>query len=146
MKQLMLRVWCCCSPRHERRVCGGASAVQKLLDQFADSKPHVLVVWDPILATDWGSPSDSTLRRISDPRVRQFWDPNHLVSLELSRIAKAKTGEPQLDCCEDNGFFWDDAILYAPHTRWKEMPVSVLWNGPVWKIIPDLENAAQKQR
>lgn len=92
-----------------------------------------------MLATDWGSPSGTTLARISDSRARQFWDPKHLVSQELSRIAKAKAGQPEPNCCEDNGFFWDEAILYAPHTQWKDMPVSVFWNGPVWKIIPSLE-------
>ena len=115
--------------------------MQKLLDRHSDPKLRVLVVWEPMLATDWGSPSQSTLARISDPRATQFWDPKHLVSLELSRIAEAKAARPQLDCCEDKGFFWDDAILYAPHTQWKEMPVSVFWNGPVWKIIPSLEKA-----
>ena len=103
----------------------------------------MLVVWEPILATDWRSPSRSTLARISDPRARQFWDPKHLVSQELTRIAKAKPGQSDPNCCEDKGFFWDDAILYAPHTQWKDMPVSVFWNGPVWKIIPDLEKAVR---
>jgi hypothetical protein len=105
----------------------------------------VLIVWEPILATDWGAPSGSTLGRISDPRARQFWDPQHLVSQELTRIAKAKAAQPQLDCCEEKGFFWDDVILYAPGTRWKDMPVSVFWNGPVWKIIPALEKAMGNQ-
>ena len=94
-----------------------------------------------MLATDWGSPSGSTLGRISDARARQFWDPKHLVSQDLSRIASAKGAEPKVDCCKDKGFFWDEAILYAPHTKWKDMPVSDFWNGPVWKIIPDLEKA-----
>jgi hypothetical protein len=94
-----------------------------------------------MLATDWGAPSGSTLARISDQRVRQFWDPKHLVSLQLTRIKIAKPGQQQPDCCEDKGFFWDEAILYAPHAQWKDMPVSVLWNGPVWKIIPALEKA-----
>ena len=94
-----------------------------------------------MLVTDWSSPSGSTLARISDPRARQFWDPNHLVSQELSRIAKRKGAEPELDCCRDKGFFWDDAILYAPHTKWSDMPASDFWNGPVWKIIPGLEKA-----
>jgi len=57
----------------------------------------------------------------------------------------AKPGQPQPDCCEDIGFFWDEAILYAPHTKWKEMPVSDFWNGPVWKIIPSLEKAVGKE-
>jgi hypothetical protein len=79
--------------------------------------------------------------RISDPRARQFWDPKHLVSQELSRAAKAKPGQPEPNCCEDNGFFWDEAILYPQHARWEDMPVSTFWNGPVWKIIPSLETA-----
>lgn len=56
-------------------------------------------------------------------------------------MAKPEQAEP--DCCEDKGYFWDDAILYAPHTTWKGMPVSVFWNGPVWEIIPGLEKAVQ---
>jgi hypothetical protein len=104
---------------------------------------RVLVVWEPVLATDWGAPSRSTLWRISDARARQFWDPHHLVSLELSRIKLAKPGQQAPACCENEGFFWDDAILYAPRTPWKDMPVAVFWNGPVWKIIPDLEKAVR---
>jgi len=92
-----------------------------------------------MLPTDWRSPTTGTLARISDSRVRQFWDPAHLVSLELSRIRSRNSGQPELACCQDKGFFWDDAILFAPHARWKDMPVSVYWNGPVWKIISSLE-------
>ncbi len=98
-----------------------------------------------MLATDWGAPSGSTLARISDQRVRQFWDPMHLVSLQLTRIKIAKPGQQQRDCCEDKGFFWDEAILYAPHTQWRDMPVSVFWNGPVWRIIPGLEKAVSNE-
>ena len=99
-----------------------------------------------MLATDWTSPSRSTLARISDARARQFWDPKHLVSLELSRIRVAKPGQQEANCCEDKGYFWDDAILYAPHTKWKDMPVSAFWNGPVWKIIPGLEEAVHSEQ
>jgi hypothetical protein len=94
-----------------------------------------------MLATDWGAPSRSTLARISDQRARQFWDPKHLVSLQLSRIKMAKPGQHEPDCCQDDGFYWDDAILFAPHSHWKDMAVSVFWNGPVWRIIPSLEKA-----
>jgi hypothetical protein len=99
-----------------------------------------------MLATDWGSPSGSTLGRLSDSRATQFWDPNHLVSQELSRIAKTKPGQPEPNCCKEKGFFWDDAILYPSQTQWKDLPVSVFWNGPVWKIIPSLENVAHSER
>jgi len=30
-------------------------------------------------------------------------------------------------------------------TKWRESPASKFWNGPVWKIIPNLENAAYGQ-
>jgi len=115
----------------------GASAIQRLLDRGTDPKLRVLVVWEPVLATDWRAPSGSTLARISDRRARQFWDPKHLVSLQLSRIRMAKPGQQEPACCQDEGFYWDEAILYAPKTEWKEMPVSVFWNDPeIGKLFP----------
>jgi len=87
--------------------------------------------------TDWRAPSGSTLARISDRRARRFWGPKHLVSLHLSRIRMAKHGQQEPACCQDEGFYWDEAILYAPKTEWKEMPVSVFWNDPeIGKLFP----------
>jgi hypothetical protein len=48
------------------------------------------------------------------------------------------------DCCLSKGFYWDDAILYAPHSRWKDAPALVFWNGPVVTVIPNLEKALPK--
>ena len=101
-------------------------------------------MWEPILATDWGSPSQSALGRIPDPRVRQFWDPEHRVSQELSRIRAANRGQPEPDCCVKDGFYWDLAILYAPRSRWGTSPAAVYWNGPVWQILPALEKAMRE--
>ncbi len=94
-----------------------------------------------MIVTDWRSPSRSTLGRISDRRARQFWDPKHLVAQELSRWAKEKPGQPEPACCVDKGFFWDDAILYAPRAKWQDNPASVFWNGPVARVIPGLEKS-----
>ena len=101
----------------------------------------MLVVWEPILATDWSSPSQNTLGRISDRRARQFWDPQHLVAQELSLMSKEKHGQPEQECCVEKGFFWDDAILYSPHVKWVDTPVSVFWNGPVVRVVSGLEKA-----
>jgi hypothetical protein len=106
---------------------------------------RVLVVWEPILPTDWASPSGSTLARIPDPQVRQFWDPKHVVAGALSEIAKRKPPRPDPDCCLEKGFYWDDAILYPPHARWRDVPVSAFWNGPVYRIISGLEKALNAQ-
>lgn len=39
------------------------------------------------------------------------------------------------------GFFWDDVILFPPHVKWPDMPVSVFWNGPVVRVVSGLEKA-----
>ncbi len=101
----------------------------------------MLVVWEPILATDWRAPSGATLARIPDRRARQFWDPKHLVTEELTRIAKQKSGQPEPDCCVTKGFHWDEVVLYAPLARWTDGPTPVYWNGPVFRIAPALEKA-----
>jgi hypothetical protein len=115
--------------------------VGQFLKEYSDQKLHVLVVWEPILPTDWGSPSGSTLGRIADRRARQFWDPQHLVAQELSRTVSAKSGEPKPECCVNRGFYWDDAILYGARGQWKDVPTAVFWNGPVVRIMPGLGKA-----
>ena len=99
---------------------------------------RVLVVWEPILATDWRTPSGSTLARIADGRARQFWDPKHVVSVKLRDRATQTAPQPKPDCCVQKGFYWDEAILYPAGTLWKDAPASVFWNGPVVKVIPAL--------
>jgi hypothetical protein len=102
---------------------------------------RVLVVWEPILPTDWRPPSGNTLARISDRRVRQFWDANHVVAIALDEIVRRKPLRPEPSCCVQKGFYWDDAILYAAHAQWKDAPASVFWNGPVVRIVSELEMA-----
>ena len=45
------------------------------------------------------------------------------------------------DCCIQKGFYWDEAILYPAGTHWKDATASMFWNGPVVRIIPNLENS-----
>jgi len=115
------------------------------LTRHRDRKMRVLVVWEPILATDWRPPGGAALGRISDGRARQFWDPGHLVAAALNEIAKQKPPEPEPGCCIQKGFYWDEAILYAPREHWKDAPTSFFWNGPVFRIIPGLEKALAEQ-
>lgn len=74
------------------------------------------------------------MARISDQRVRQFWDPEHAVSGALNEFAKQTSSEPRPDCCVQKGIYWDEAILYATHAHWKD-------HGRVMKAIPSLETA-----
>lgn len=102
------------------------------------------MVWEPILATDWKSPSAGTLGRICDSRARQFWDPGHIVAQQMARNAKANPSQSEPDCCVSKGFYWDDAIVYAVHSRWKDAPAPVFWRGPVVRVIPGLQEALPK--
>lgn len=106
---------------------------------------HVLVVWEPTLATDWTRPSGSTLARVSDRRAKQFWDPDHLVAGKLNEMAKQKPPQPEPGCCIRKGFYWDEAILYLQRTQWKDTPASAFWDGPVARVIPGLERTLNSQ-
>lgn len=101
----------------------------------------MLVVWEPILATDWRPPSGSTLARIRDQRAQQFWDTQHVVAAALRQVTKQKTSQLKPDCCIQSGFDWDEAILFAPHTYWNDGLTPVFWNGPVLRIASALEKA-----
>lgn len=89
--------------------------------------------------TDWRAPSGSTLARLSDPRVEQFWDPRHNVSKELAEMVRPSSSRPQPN--SGKGFYWDEAILYGPNSRWESAPKSLFWQGPVYRVIPGLETA-----
>jgi hypothetical protein len=120
--------------------------VEEILKRNPDPKLRVLVVWEPMLFMDVTAPSGSTLARISDGRVRQFWDPGHLVSAELTRRRAARPGQPKPDCCENGGIYWDDALVFPSHAKWKDMPPAIFWNGTIWKVAPELEKAIQNAR
>lgn len=97
---------------------------------------RVLVVWEPILLTDWRAPSGSTLARMPDARVQQFWDPKHAVSKALNRTANSNSSDPQPN--SGKGFYWDEAVLYAPRSKWNDSPAPLFWRGPVYEVIPAL--------
>lgn len=105
----------------------GASAIEDLLKRNPEARLRVLVVWEPILPMDWSSPGRLVKARISDPRVTQFWDKQHLVSQELSNQLSAGR-EP--GCCRHNGALWDFVALYPRNQTWdKGSPAFV--GGPV---------------
>jgi len=57
--------------------------------------------------------------RISDSRVVQFWDKDHLVAKEL----RQQLSSSQI-CCQRNGIIWDAAALYPRDIHWgTSMPV-----------------------
>jgi hypothetical protein len=68
-----------------------------------------------------------------------------MVASGLGEFAKQKPEQPHPQCCVQKGFNWDEAILYAPHSQWKNTPTAMFWNGPVVLAVPSLQRAVKEQ-
>jgi hypothetical protein len=91
-----------------------------------------------MIFTDWRKPGNRILARLSDPRVEQIWDRQHLVAKQLAKDARAPQPEPE--CCTRNGVLWDLAALYPPAVLWTDtLPQAVLFNGPVVDRRPQIQ-------
>jgi hypothetical protein len=51
--------------------------------------------------------------RISDSRVIQYWDTDHLVAGELLHQLSSEPG-----CCKRDGILWDLVALYGKEAQW----------------------------
>jgi hypothetical protein len=60
-------------------------------------------------------------------------------------MAADNPGQLKPDCCTYRGFYWDDAILYAPHSKWRQTPPAIFWNGAVVRVAPALEKTLQNR-
>ena len=98
-----------------------------------------------MLPTDWAAPASSALGRLADGRVRQYWDPNHLLATQMKKDARAP--QPEQDCCLRSGILWDLAAVYPPGSTWSErMPAATVFNGPVVDVTEAIEDAVAPGR
>ena len=113
--------------------------MERILRQMPSESLRVLVVWEPMLPTDWYRPTRPTLKRVSDSRAVQFWDKSHLVATHVKRqLQEFHRNDPS--CCEDGGHLWDMAAVYAPGAKWGEA-APTFDDGPVYRIGRTLEHA-----
>ena len=93
-----------------------------------------------MLPTDWAAPASWALGRLSNRRVQQYWDPNHLLAAQLEKDARAP--QPEQDCCVRSGILWDLAAVYPPGPTWSDrMPTATVFNGPVVDVTDAIEEA-----
>jgi len=110
----------------------GASALQRLLEERRDPKLKVFVIWEPVLPTDLAVPSTMTLKRLSDLRVSQYWDKEHLVSKSMGEV-------------DQRSAVWDYVAVYQPGKTWDQAPpVPVYSSAPVVKAISGTREAIGK--
>ncbi len=94
-----------------------------MLNQFAGKALRAFVVWEPVLPTDWTSPSTATLKRIADSRVAQFWDKRRLISLSMGEHDRRSE-------------VWDFIAVYRAGAVWSDQPPQAMYQGgPVVRVI-----------
>ncbi len=72
------------------------------------------------------------MARLSDPRVTQYWDKNHLLAAQLARRLKSDAEHPRPRCCNQRGIDWDEVAVYRQDTQWgDQLPRAVFLDGPV---------------
>ena len=113
----------------------GVSEIERILGKHPQLPIVVFVVWEPILPTDWGKPGTGALHRLSDARVRQFWDAGHRVAEALEISSHGRDLQP--DCCFHNGIWWDLMAALPSGGQWGgTLPEPVLLGGTVEDVAP----------
>lgn len=89
------------------------------MEKYAAARAKVFVIWEPILPTDWMTPSPSLTSMLPDRRATHFWDRGR-------RLSAAMGGPGAIDALADVrnvGFemkdvIWDTALVYPPGAHW----------------------------
>jgi hypothetical protein len=120
-----------------------------VISEAPGKRVKVLVVWMPVIATDLGPPSSSTMARLSDRRVTQFWDPKQALSKRLVDAAKNHpdwlSEDEKATVVKDGQVVWDFVMLFPPGARWQaEPPRPVYHGGPVVRVQEELRSALAK--
>src|SRR5215471_3746705 len=90
------------------------------------------VVWEPVLFTDWSSPSTATLGRIPDAHASQFWDKERLISHSMGEHDR-------------RSIVWDYVAVYPRGAVWEASPPEPLYSGgPVIRVIAEAHSALLK--
>jgi hypothetical protein len=106
--------------------------VEDVLKQNPNPRIRVFAVWEPILPTDYSCPGTGVLSRLSDPRVAQYWDKDHLFAAQLEHELAADADHPKPHCCAYKGIPWDEVAVYAPEAKWDgQLPRAAFLDGPV---------------
>ena len=76
-------------------------------------------MWEPVLTTDWGSPSPSLPGFVDDPRVRHYFDRGRTLSAMLGGTGRlnALATEKQIGF-RMKDVIWDAALVYSASADW----------------------------
>lgn len=100
-----------------------------MIPELAAKPARVFVIWEPVLFTDWSSPSTATLGRISNPLAVQFWDKERLISHSIGEHSRGS-------------IVWDYIAVYSIGTVWEDgLPQPLYGGGPVVRVTDETRAA-----
>ena len=103
---------------------------------------RVFVVWEPVLPTDWVTPTTSVLARVPDRRAVQFWDPDHQLSQSILDAARADPNHPLTRGRELGDVAWDVVIVFPRGERWDgAFPSPAFGGNPVIKVLAEFRQS-----
>jgi hypothetical protein len=112
--------------------------MQQLLTQNPAAGVRVFAVWEPVRFADWQRPTTAALARLSDPRVSQFWDHDHMLANEIEKDAAASRGRP--NCCEAHDILFDLVAVYPVGAKWSDrLPAPTIFDGPIFRVVPNMQ-------
>ncbi len=110
------------------------------------AKLSVIAVWEPVLKDDV-APDSATLSRLSDARVVQLWDPEHLISTAIGEGMKAHPGPIPFERqrTRKDAVLWDAVAVYPPQARWEDtLPAPTFLDGDVDDVVDDLQQILRR--
>ena len=121
----------------------GASALQAVLEENANRPVRVLVVWEPVIATDVAPPTTARLGQVHDPRTAQFWDEGLALSKDIIRAVRANRSRYSTpDWVRDETIVWDMVLVFPRGVIWEaDIPVPSYYGGPVVDEVAALRRA-----
>jgi hypothetical protein len=126
----------------------GASALGKVLAAHPKAKLRVIVIWLPVILTDWGPPTEAVRRPLADDRVIEFWDRGRWASPRMieraAMIARSQGKEPPLG---EDDIAWDVIALFPAGVVWEEpFPTASWYDGPVEHVLGPVEEQLAETR
>ena len=111
-----------------------------MLKAHPDAAVRVFVVWEPVLPTDWGTPSPSLTSFVADRRAVHYWDRDRRLSASLGGpgVVEGLARMPRIGF-RMKDVVWDVALVYPPGARWGDRADLAL--APVVKFESDLAAA-----
>ena len=118
-----------------------------MLDANAGAPLSAFVVWEPVIATDFGPPTSAALRLIHDGRAIQYWDAKRALSRDIVRAVRAHPSRysPPREIAEDL-VVWDFVALFPKGVRWdQDLPVPTHYGGPVVETIAETKEQLARE-